>query len=480
MTALGIGPGDEVIVPSYTFIATSFSIVQAGAIPRFADVNLDDHCISVESAEKLVTERTKAIMPVHLYGNVCDMDKIRAFAKRHKLFVIEDNAEAFGGAYKGKKTGTLGEIAGCSFCQNKTFTTGGEGGMVTTDDEDLAWTARSFRDHGYDVKQRLSLLELEQKLPYIHNMVGWNYRMTEMQSAIGLAELERMDTWNMPRRQRNAQILINALKTLEADQVLPRRHARAPERLVCAGLLAGRREHEVRHQGVRRRRERRGRAVLEGVLAAMPHGTRVPGAQRLRPNRVSLQVEGIRRPGQRGLQKRGCSECALARGAHVHLFRLPDLHRIRHGANRQCDPEGHAGIFKMKAKIKWGVIGSGGIARRRTIPEGFVPAHNAHLVAVYDASPAINKEVAKKFGAAPVGSLETLLAADIDAVPDSASGRRADGPAGHSAIRSMPALICPVGIRRSRMPGGRSRPWAAGAPWVTSPSPHKERHVFMG
>ncbi|HUV66935.1 MAG TPA: DegT/DnrJ/EryC1/StrS family aminotransferase [Sedimentisphaerales bacterium] len=214
LSALGIGPGDEVIVPSYTFIASGFSIVQAGAVPRFADVNIDDHCISVESAEKLVTERTMAIMPVHLYGNVCDMDKILAFAKKHKLFVIEDNAEAFGGAYKGRKTGTLGHIAACSFCQNKTFTTGGEGGMVTTDDEDLAWQARSFRDHGYDVKQRLSLLELEQRLPYIHNMVGWNYRMTEMQSAIGLAELERIDSWNMPNRRRNARIIIDAIKDL--------------------------------------------------------------------------------------------------------------------------------------------------------------------------------------------------------------------------------------------------------------------------
>ena len=185
LAALGIGPGDEVIVPSYSFIASSFSICQAGAIPRFADVNREDHCISVESAAKLVNERTRAIMPVHLYGNVADMDEINAFAKKHNLFVIEDNAEAFGGEYKGKKTGTLGDIAACSFCQNKTFTTGGEGGMVTTDNEDLAWEARSFRDHGYDVKARLSLLELEQKLPYIHNRVGWNYRMTEMQSAIG-------------------------------------------------------------------------------------------------------------------------------------------------------------------------------------------------------------------------------------------------------------------------------------------------------
>ena len=97
LAALGIGPGDEVIVPSYTFIATSFAVVQAGAVPRFADVNREDHCISVASAGKLVTKRTKAIIPVHLYGNVCDMDKIMAFAKKHKLAVIEDNAEAFGG-----------------------------------------------------------------------------------------------------------------------------------------------------------------------------------------------------------------------------------------------------------------------------------------------------------------------------------------------------------------------------------------------
>ena len=214
LSALGIGPGDEVIVPSYTFIATSFSIVQAGAIPRFADVNREDHCINVESAERLLTKRTKAIMPVHLYGNVCDMDKINAFARQHNLYIIEDNAEAFGGLYKGKKTGTLGHIAACSFCQNKTFTTGGEGGMVTTDDEELAWNARSFRDHGYDVKERLNLLEIEQKLPYIHNQIGWNYRMTEMQSAIGLVELERMDNWNLPSRKRNAHIIIDKIKNL--------------------------------------------------------------------------------------------------------------------------------------------------------------------------------------------------------------------------------------------------------------------------
>jgi len=221
LSALGIGPGDEVIVPSYTFIATSFAVLQTGAVPRFADVNIDDHCISVESAEKLVNRRTKAIIPVHLYGNVCDMDKIMAFAAKHRLFVVEDNAEAVGGAYKGKRTGTIGDMAACSFCQNKTFTTGGEGGMVTTDDEELAWQARSFRDHGYDVQDRLNLLVLEQKLSYIHNRLGWNYRMTEMQSVIGLAELKRIDEWNLPRRRRNAHILMDALADLPQVKYLP-------------------------------------------------------------------------------------------------------------------------------------------------------------------------------------------------------------------------------------------------------------------
>jgi dTDP-4-amino-4,6-dideoxygalactose transaminase len=227
LAGLGIGPGDEVIVPSYTFIASSFSVVQAGAVPRFADVNRDDHCLSVESVEKLITKRTKAIMPVHLYGNVADMDPLLALAKAHGLHVIEDNAQAFGGEYKGRKTGTLGSVGACSFCQNKTFTTGGEGGMVTTDDEEVAWRCRSFRDHGYDVRERLRLLEMEQKLPYIHNMVGWNYRMTEMQSAIGLAELDRMDNWNMTNRRRNAGILLEELAGIPQILHLP---VETPER----------------------------------------------------------------------------------------------------------------------------------------------------------------------------------------------------------------------------------------------------------
>ncbi len=207
-----IGPGDEVIVPSYTFIASSMCVLQAGAIPVFADVKPDDHCIDPKDIERRITDRTKAIIPVHLYGCVCDMDEIMGIAEKHNLIVIEDAAQAHGSTYKGKKVGSIGHAGAFSFCQSKHWTTGGEGGMTTTNDEDAAWIMRSFRDHGYDVAERMSLLDLEAHLPYIHRRLGWNYRMTEIQSCIGLAELARFDSWNKPRRQRNHRILVEELK----------------------------------------------------------------------------------------------------------------------------------------------------------------------------------------------------------------------------------------------------------------------------
>jgi len=211
VAALGIGPGDEVICPSYSFIASAFCILQAGALPVFADVD-ESHTIDPNAIEALITEKTRAILVVHLYGIVADMDPILAIAKKHNLFVIEDCAQCFGGTYKGKKAGTIGDIGCFSFCQSKHFTTGGEGGAVITDNEDLQWECRSFRDHGYDVKERLRLLELEAKLTYIHKRIGFNYRMTEMQSLIGLCELERFDSWNLANRKRNGEFLIEALK----------------------------------------------------------------------------------------------------------------------------------------------------------------------------------------------------------------------------------------------------------------------------
>ena len=214
ISSLGIGPGDEVLVPSYTFIASSFAVVQAGAIPVFCDVT-EDHTIDPDDIERKITPRTKGIVCVHLYGVVCDMKRIMEIAKKHGLKVIEDVAQCIGGEFEGRKCGTIGDVGCFSFCQSKQFTTGGEGGMVLTNDEDTGWIARSFRDHGYDVRARMSLLALEEKLPYIHTRVGFNYRMTEIQSQIGLNELARYDTWNLPRRRKYAAMYREAFKDLK-------------------------------------------------------------------------------------------------------------------------------------------------------------------------------------------------------------------------------------------------------------------------
>lgn len=221
LAGLGIGPGDEVIVPSYSFIASAFSVCQAGAIPVFADVERESHTLDPADVEAKLSERTVAIMPVHLYGVIANMGPLLEIAKKRNLKVVEDCAQAHGGQWNGKKAGTIGDVGCFSFCQSKHFTTGGEGGAVITDDEEVAWRCRSFRDHGYDVQQRLRLLEVEAKLPYIHNSVGFNFRMTEIQSAIGLRELARFDTYHLPRRRRNGEYLLRRLKELPQIKYLP-------------------------------------------------------------------------------------------------------------------------------------------------------------------------------------------------------------------------------------------------------------------
>ncbi|MDY5015202.1 MAG: DegT/DnrJ/EryC1/StrS family aminotransferase [Eubacteriales bacterium] len=220
ISSLGIGPGDEVIVPSYTFIASSFAVVQAGAIPVFCDVT-DDHTIDPAKIEALITPRTKGIVVVHLYGVVADMDPIMAIAKKHNLKVIEDCAQCIGGKFRDTYVGLVGDVGCYSFCQSKHFTTGGEGGMVITKDEDLGWECRSFRDHGYDVRTRMNMLALEEKLPYIHRRVGFNYRMTEIQSIIGINEMKRFDNWNLPRRKKYAAMYDAAFAGLKGIKKLP-------------------------------------------------------------------------------------------------------------------------------------------------------------------------------------------------------------------------------------------------------------------
>ena len=210
LTALGVGSGDEVICTSYSFIASSFCALQAGALPVFCDVGTD-HLIDPAKIEACITKRTKAIVVVHLYGMVADMDPIMKIARRHKLYVVEDCAQCFGGKYKGRKAGTIGTVGCFSFCQSKHFTTGGEGGMVCCNDDNLAWEIRSVRDHGYDVRAKLNLLKMEGRQLYIHRRVGYNFRMTEIQSAIGLGELARFDKWNLPQRKKLGKALMKGL-----------------------------------------------------------------------------------------------------------------------------------------------------------------------------------------------------------------------------------------------------------------------------
>ncbi len=220
ISSLGIGPGDEVIVPSYSFIASSFSVVQAGAIPVFCDVT-DDHTIDPSKIEALITERTKGIVVVHLYGVVADMAPILEIAKKHNLKVIEDCAQCIGGKFGDTYVGLVGDVGCYSFCQSKHFTTAGEGGMVITKNEDLGWECRSFRDHGYDVRTRMNMLALEEKLPYIHRRVGFNYRMTEIQSIVGINELKRFDNWNLKLRKKYAAMYDKAFTGLEGIAKLP-------------------------------------------------------------------------------------------------------------------------------------------------------------------------------------------------------------------------------------------------------------------
>lgn len=215
LAAAQIGPGDEVIVPPRTFIATAFSVLHQNAVPVFADIDPRTQNIDVHSIRERITERSRAIICVHLAGLPCDMDPIMELAAEFDLKVIEDAAQAHGAKYKGKLTGTLGHIAAFSFCNDKIITTGGEGGMIVTDSDEMAEIARSFKDHGYEERERRNLLELEALYTYIHHRMGYNYRMTEMQAAIGLKALEKLE-WNLSRRRENARYLSDHLSRHDA------------------------------------------------------------------------------------------------------------------------------------------------------------------------------------------------------------------------------------------------------------------------
>ena len=195
LIGLGIGKGDEVIVPTFTMIASAFAVCYTGAKPVFVDADKDTWNIDVKKIEEKITSKTKAIMPVHIFGKMCDMDAIHALAKKYNLYVLEDAAEAHGASYHGVKAGASSDIAAFSFFANKNITTG-EGGMVVTNNKEFYDRARYFKNVCFP---------LDGPRNYQHEDIGYNYRMSNVVAAIGLAQVEKADDYK-EMRIRNHQL----------------------------------------------------------------------------------------------------------------------------------------------------------------------------------------------------------------------------------------------------------------------------------
>lgn len=198
LAAIGIKPGDDVIMPDFTMIATANPIYQLGARPVFIDSDMETWCIDPTKIEEKITKKTKAILVVHMYGHPCDMDPINEIAKRHGVYVIEDAAESHGAEYRGKKTGSLGDIGCFSFYANKIITTG-EGGMVITDNDEIAEKCRLMKDLAFEKKR------------FFHRFAGYNFRMTNLQAAVGVGQMYLVEK-SIETRRRNAKLYNSLLK----------------------------------------------------------------------------------------------------------------------------------------------------------------------------------------------------------------------------------------------------------------------------
>lgn len=212
LKALGVGAGDDVIVTPRTFLASASTVVTAGANPVFADVDLNSQNITAETIEKVLTPNTKAVIVVHLAGMPADMDPIMELSAKHGFAVIEDCAQAHGAKYKGRSVGSIGHVGAWSFCQDKIMTTGGEGGMVTTNDDNLWQFMWSYKDHGksYDA---IYHRQHPEGFRWVHESFGTNWRMLEVQAVIGRIQLQRMTEWTK-QRQQNAAMLNEAVGDL--------------------------------------------------------------------------------------------------------------------------------------------------------------------------------------------------------------------------------------------------------------------------
>jgi len=208
LRSLDIGPGDEVVVTPRTFIASVSAVVMVGAIPVFADVDSESQNITPDTVREVLSHRTRAIIAVHLAGWPCDMDGFMSLAEQHDLYVIEDCAQAHGALYKGRSVGGLGHVAAWSFCQDKIMSTGGEGGMLTTNDKRVWEKAWSYKDHG---KSWDAVYNNDHPpgFRWLHESFGTNWRMIEMQAAIGRIQIKKMPDWHAARN-RNARLILDA------------------------------------------------------------------------------------------------------------------------------------------------------------------------------------------------------------------------------------------------------------------------------
>jgi hypothetical protein len=212
LTALAIGKGDEVIVTPRSFVASAGCVALHGAVPVFVDVDQDSQNITLETISKAVTSKTKAVIAVNLAGWPCDLASIKSFCEKHHLFLIEDCAQAHGAAFKGKKAGSFGDCAIFSFCQDKIMTTGGEGGMLVTNNTDLWQKVWSFKDHGKDYSKTFCQ-DHDPGFKWLVDSLGTNGRMTEMQAAIGRVMLKKLDGW-VEKRRSNADRLARGFENI--------------------------------------------------------------------------------------------------------------------------------------------------------------------------------------------------------------------------------------------------------------------------
>jgi len=221
LMALNIGTGDEVIVTPRSYIASASCAIMRGAKPVFADIDRASQNITAASIEKVITNKTRAIVAVHLAGWPCEMDEIMALAKKYGLAVIEDCAQASGAFYKGKPIGSFGDAAAFSFCQDKIMTTGGEGGMLVTTNKYIWSKVWSYKDHGksYDAVYSNNDAKPGPSFKWLHESFGTNWRMTEMQGAIGRIQLRKLPDW-IEKRRRNAEFLTEAFLKISALRVV--------------------------------------------------------------------------------------------------------------------------------------------------------------------------------------------------------------------------------------------------------------------